>query len=146
MAQDTKAIAPWRRGLRRLAVEAGGATAVEFAIVAPILIALTFGAIDGGRAMLAFNSVEKLAKEGARFASVRGSEYSSPATENDVSDFVKDRATGLNGAKVGVNVTWAPDNDPGSVVAVQVTYTFDAVFLRFATLNLDRSSTLNIMR
>jgi len=146
MAQRAEAILAWHGRLSRLARDTAGATAVEFAFIVPILLALTFGAIDGGRAMLTFNSVEKLAKEGARFASVRGSEYSSPATQADVRDYVKGRATGLDRAKVNVNVTWNPDNDPGSVVAVRVTYAFDTMFLPFATLNFDRTSTLNIMR
>ncbi len=139
-------MAGWSGALRRLAKDTAGSSAAEFAIIVPILLALTLGAIDGGRAMLTFNSVEKLAKDGARFASVRGSEYSSPATQTDVTDHVKGRATGLDNTKIAVAVTWTPDNDPGSVVAVRVTYAFDTLFLPFGTLNFDRTSTLSIMR
>ena len=73
-------------------------------MIAPLRIALTLAAIDGGRAMLAFNSVEKLAKDGARFASVRGSEYASPATASEIRDYVRSRAAGLDSSKVNVNV------------------------------------------
>ncbi len=132
--------------VRCFARDTAGSSAAEFAIIVPILLALTMGAIDGGRAMLTFNSIEKLAKDGARFASIRGSEYSSPATQVDVANHIKGRATGLDDAKIAVNVTWTPDNDPGSVVAVRITYAFDTLFLPFGTLNFDRSSTLNIMR
>ncbi len=136
----------WYGGVRRFAGDTAGSPAVEFAFVVPMLLALTLSAIDGGRAMLTFNSVERLARDGARYASVRGSENSSPATEDDVTDYLKGRATGLDNAKLGVNITWTPDNDPGGVVAVRVTYGFDTLFLPFDTLNFDSTSTLNIMR
>ena len=119
---------------------------LEFAFVVPILVALSFSAIDGGRALLTFNSVERLARDGARYASVRGSEYSSPATEVDVTNYLKGRSTGLDNAKLGVSTTWTPDNDPGSVVVVQVTYPFDTVLLPFDTIDFEQTSTLNIMR
>lgn len=138
--------AGWSGAARRFARDAAGSSAAEFAIIVPILLGLTFGAIDGGRAMLTFNSIEKLAKDGARFASLRGSEYSSPATQTDVADHVKGQATVLDDAKIAVAVTWTPDNEPGSVVAVRVTYAFDTLFLPFGTLNFDRTSTLSIMR
>ncbi len=146
MAPGLRAMAGWTGALRRLAKDTAGSSAAEFAIIVPILLALTMGAIDGGRAMLTFNSIEKLAKDGARFASVRGSEYSSPATQTDIANHVKSRATGLDDTKIAVAVTWAPNNDPGSAVAVRVTYAFDTLFLPFATVNFDRSSTLSIMR
>lgn len=47
-----------------------GAVAVEFAIVAPILLALTFGLIELGRAFEMQNQLEVAAREGARFASM----------------------------------------------------------------------------
>jgi len=134
-----------RKWTRRFGREATGATAVEFAFVLPMLLTLTLGAIDGGRAMLAFNTVEKLAKDGARFASVRGSEYTSPATQVEIESHVRDQAIGLNGV-VTVNVTWTPNNNPGSSVDVRVTYPFDTLFLPFNSLTFDRTATLNIMR
>jgi hypothetical protein len=47
-----------------------GVVAVEFAIVAPILLALTFGLIQMGRAFEMQNLLEVAAREGARFASM----------------------------------------------------------------------------
>ncbi len=131
---------------RRFGRDASGAAIVEFAMIAPLLFALTLGAIDGGRAMLAFNSVEKLAKDGARFASVRGSEYSSPATESDIRDYVKSRASGLDSSNLNVNVDWPVNNDPGEVVNVQVTYVFTSLLMVSAPLTFDRTAVLNIMR
>jgi hypothetical protein len=47
-----------------------GAVAVEFAIVAPILVAIVFGMIELGRAFEMQNLLEVAAREGARFASM----------------------------------------------------------------------------
>jgi TadE-like protein len=47
-----------------------GAVAVEFAVVAPILVALLFGLIELGRAFEMQNMLEVAAREGARFASM----------------------------------------------------------------------------
>jgi hypothetical protein len=47
-----------------------GAVAVEFAIVAPILLAIVMGMIELGRAFEMQNLLEVAAREGARFASM----------------------------------------------------------------------------
>ncbi len=63
----------------------------------------------------------------------------------DQTNYLKGRATGLDNAKLGVNIAWTPNNDPGGVVAVQVNYAFDSLFLPIDTLNFGSTSTLNIM-
>ena len=137
--------------LRGFARQTAGASAVEFAFVLPVLLALTLGALDGGRALLAINTLEKLAKEGARYASVRGSEYATPANEAAIQAYVEGRATGLKVDDVVVsadwpNGPWPAGNDPGDPVTVTVTYPFDALFLKFQSFTFSRSSTLSIMR
>ncbi len=47
-----------------------GAVAVEFAVVAPVLIALVFSMIQYGRAFEMQNQLQIAAREGARFASM----------------------------------------------------------------------------
>jgi TadE-like protein len=47
-----------------------GVVAVEFAVVAPILLALVFGLLELGRAFDVQNQLECAAREGARFASM----------------------------------------------------------------------------
>jgi hypothetical protein len=47
-----------------------GAVAVEFAIVAPVLVAIVFGMIELGTAFEMQNLLEVAAREGARFASM----------------------------------------------------------------------------
>lgn len=47
-----------------------GAVAVEFAVVAPILVAIMMGLIELGRAFEMTNQLEVAAREGARFAAM----------------------------------------------------------------------------
>ena len=47
-----------------------GAVAVEFAVVAPVLVAVIFGMIQYGRAFEMQNQLQVAAREGARFASM----------------------------------------------------------------------------
>ena len=47
-----------------------GAVAVEFAVVAPVLLAVIFGMIQYGRAFEMQNQLQVAAREGARFASM----------------------------------------------------------------------------
>ncbi len=58
------------RALRRLAAGERGAVAVEFALVAPLLLILIFGIIDLGRAYSTLNQLAASAREGARLAAV----------------------------------------------------------------------------
>jgi hypothetical protein len=58
------------RGQRSAADVRRGAVAVEFAIVAPVLLAILFGMMELGRAFEMQNLLEVAAREGARFASM----------------------------------------------------------------------------
>jgi hypothetical protein len=56
--------------IRHSSTNRRGAVAVEFAVVAPILVALLFGLIELGRTFEMQNQLEVAAREGARFASM----------------------------------------------------------------------------
>ena len=57
--------------LKRKAGNRRGASAVEFAIIAPVLVAVAFGMIESSRGLMALDAVSGAAREVARFASVR---------------------------------------------------------------------------
>lgn len=59
-----------KRRVARLPDDRRGAVAVEFAFVAPVLLALVMGMIEVNRAYDAQNLLETAAREGARFASM----------------------------------------------------------------------------
>lgn len=102
-----------------------GSALVEFAFVAPILILLSFGTFDLGRAVWFDVTLQHAAKEAARFASLRGSESISPVSESDVETYVHSRAAGIPSAGLVVNVSWLPDESSGSTVQVELTYQYE---------------------
>lgn len=131
-----------------LADESGG-PAVEFAFVAPFLIMITVGIIDVGRAVWTSTTLENVAREGARYAAVRGDGHVAEATAADVETYVEGRATGLSAADVNVTVTWAGgSNASGSNVTVEVDYNFSLLlsgFGLFDPITLDSSSTMIVL-
>ena len=94
-----------------------GATAVEVALLMPILLILVMGIVDFGRALHAQITLTQAAREGVRVAALK---QPNPAART------QNAATGLSG--VGVAVTACPATPtPGSDAQVNATYTFDFV-------------------
>ena len=143
--------------LRRIAGDESGSGAVEYALVAPVLMLMFVAIFDAGLGALAFSAVERSAQAGARFAATNGTESASPATEQDIEDFVKGQAIGLDADDVSVSVTWintgsatSANNDPGDIVQVTVTYQYNALLAGFVApfgelSAFQRTATLNIM-
>jgi Flp pilus assembly protein TadG len=97
---------------------------VEFGLILPIFLTFVFGIIESGQLVWMYNSVSEAAREGARYAATHGSTSATPATSTTVTSQVKSALGWLDPTKVTVNTTWTPDNKVGSVVQVQVKYTF----------------------
>jgi Flp pilus assembly protein TadG len=115
-----------------------------------------FGIIDFSRALYAYHFISNAAREGTRYAIVRGGSCNTwtvacPAQPTDVQTFVQNSANGigLNPAALSVNATYSvPTYDsggsqvvscslnsatglydnPGCVVQVQVQYGFNFIF------------------
>lgn len=102
-----------RRGMspRR---ERRGAVAVEFAVIAPILLAITVGMLELSRVYTVQNTLETAAREGARFASLDRTgmlmqgQTANQKLINDVKNFLA--ATGINKSDITVQVV---DADTG---------------------------------
>jgi Flp pilus assembly protein TadG len=105
-----------------------GTHVVECAVVFPALFLLLLGLLIGGLGVFRYQEVASLAREGARYASVRGYKYQqvtgrAAATATDVySNAIAPRAVILDPANLSYNVAWNPDNKQGSTVTVQVSY------------------------
>lgn len=56
--------------LRRLTASERGASAVEFALLAPVFISLMLGVVEVGLYMQNYNAVRSLASDAARFAAI----------------------------------------------------------------------------
>jgi Flp pilus assembly protein TadG len=122
-----------------------GAQIVEFALVLPLFFALLFSVIEFSHAIWLYGSAAYGAREGTRFAMVRGSSVSTPATDTDVRARVR-TIVGLRSATV---ITTWPDgnNDPGSrvQVSVAVPFTFVVPLFRLPALNLTSTSQMVIV-
>ena len=108
--------------VRRFCARQEGTAMVEFAAVSVVFLMLLFGVIEFGLAAWQVNSASSDAREGARYAVVRGANSGRTATPDSVANFVKSRTT-LDPSKVRVYVTWTPDKRPGSLVTVSVAHT-----------------------
>jgi Flp pilus assembly protein TadG len=97
-----------------------GATAVEFALLLPVLLLLVFGLIDFGRALNAQITLTQAAREGARLAALG---------QSNVVSRTQAAATGLS--QVSVTVTACPSGGSAggspADATVQASYPFSFV-------------------
>lgn len=105
-----------------------GAAIVEFSLTLPILILLTLGTTVICLGVSQFQLVALLAREGARYASVHGTDYQastgkSAASASDIyRQAILPRASGMTPGNITYSVAWSPNNQPGSTVTVTVNY------------------------
>lgn len=130
------------RQLHTLLGDERGAELVEFGLASILFFMLLFGIMEFGRAMWIYDTVAHAAKEGARYAIVRGTESGRAATAADVEAYVRSRATGMT--MLAVTTTWDPDNEPGSVVQVRVESPFQPVVSFVPLITLSSTSRLVI--
>ena len=94
-----------------------GAAAVEFAIVAPVLVMLLLGIMEFGRAYNAQVTLSSAAREGVRVMAI-GNNTTAARTA------VKNAATGLQPALADGNITITPTScTAGAQTTVKITYT-----------------------
>ena len=151
--------------LRVSAPRRRGAVLVETAFVFPVAILLLLGLIVGGMGIFRYQQVAWLAREGARYASVRGTDYkkevsgATATTAQDVRDkVILPNATVLDPSSLTTNVTWNSTNAPytvvpvsptnpfpkqvGNTVSVTVTYTWMPEIFFVGPITLSSTSTL----
>ncbi len=104
-----------------------GASAVEFAMVAPFLFLLLFGMMEFGRAMMTQHVLTMAAREGARESVLLGA--STTSVQNVISSYME-HSTKLNGVvpTVTVSADVAAAN-PGDMLTTTITMPFSAVSL-----------------
>jgi Flp pilus assembly protein TadG len=107
-----------------------GVTIVECAIIYPLTLLLILAIIIGGLGIFRFQEMASLAREGARYASVRGAKYeqsvvgATAATQDSVyTNAIQPRLVMLDESQLTCTVTWPDgDNKQGSRVQVTVSY------------------------
>ena len=120
---------------------AHGQTFVEFAMIALPLLLLLFGIIAFGDAIYTYSFVSDASRDAVRYAIVHGSHSLAPASNTDIEDLVVSKLHGISSDHLTVSTCWnpnngdgdcpdpdSPDNDPGKVVSVTVTYDFQPLF------------------
>jgi Flp pilus assembly protein TadG len=138
-----------------------GAAALEFGIVVVLLMTLLLGVIDFGRALYTYHFVSNAARDGVRFAVVRGAEctslpYGCPAAATDVQNYLDNVPLGLNPARMNVTTTWpvlpnspaicsTTPNYPGCTVEVNVRYRFNFLFSLVSSARIHMSSTAQMV-
>jgi Flp pilus assembly protein TadG len=146
--------------MRRARFGERGAGMAETAIVMGVVLALLFGIIDFGRTMYTYAFVAQLARQGARWAIVRGSQCTlldhCNASPGDVQTYIRSLSYGATDAnRINVITTWSAascppnstaSNAPGCVVSVNVQYPFRfiAPFLGIAQINMSSTSQMVI--
>lgn len=155
-----------RIGSHRMSGEQGD-TIAEFALSSTILISIVFGIYETSSAFYSYAYVSDAAREGTRYAIVRGSactgfsECSSTpvgATAAQVQAYVKGLGyPGIVSNNVTVTTTWpatgsactpiaSPCNNPGNLVKVVVAYKFplSIPFVPWTTINMSSTSEMVI--
>jgi Flp pilus assembly protein TadG len=115
-----------------------GQAAVEFALIAPVFIALMLAIVQFGIALNNYLTVTDAARAGARSAAVDRISGNGPA---DATAAVDKAASALDPAKLGVTVTCPDWTTPGSDVTVTVTYPFSISILGWVVHSGTLSST-----
>ncbi len=134
--------------IARLLRDTRGVAAVEFAFAFPVLLLLLVGTIDIGRALWHVSTLDHAAREGARYASLRGAESLYPASDAEIQAFVRDRAIGIDPSHLTVSIAWAPNSYSGGYVTVQVAQPFGFLltgFLDLSPLDLTGESTMTVL-
>ena len=100
-----------------------------------IVLALLFGVVEFGRAMYTYAFVAQIAREGARWAIVRGAQCTQldhcNASQSDIQTYVQSLSEGAtNASNLTVAASWGScpaglsGNQPGCTVSVTVSYPF----------------------
>lgn len=150
------------RFLKRASADQGSSL-VEMALVSVILFTMLFGLIEICLALYSYHFISEAAREGTRYAIVRGSacQFPSacPAAKTDIQNYVQGLGfPGINPSSMTVTTTWSPYpaggtctpsascNNPGNMVQVQVQYKFplSIPFIPSSTLNMTSTSEMII--
>ena len=110
-------------------------------------LTLIFGVINFAMALYCYDFVCYSAQQAARYATVHGATGSPVAAASDVKSYVNTLVAGvLNTSNVNVATTWAPNNKPGSVVTVTVSYNYPPLtsLVSSVTIPLTRTAAMVI--
>jgi Flp pilus assembly protein TadG len=132
---------PGARRWRTFWCDDRGSSLMEMAMAGPLFVMLLLGIAEFGRAVWLYDTVSHAAREATRFAIVRGGESGRAANATTIQTFVR-QIPGL--AQAQVTTTWQPNNQPGSVVSVNVQVPFAPALPLLPALTVSSTSQLVI--
>ena len=115
---------------------------VEFSIVAFLFVLLLLGIGEFGIATWAKNSVAHAAREGSRWAMVRGAQSGQATNQTGVNNYVQSKSS-LK--PITVTAVWPTNKEAGSIVSVTVTYAFKRIGLIIPNKTLSSTSKMVIV-
>ena len=112
--------------LRRLAGDRRGATAVEFALLAPTFIVMLFGVLQVGIALQNYNAMRSLSADVARHAMIQHAR-NTPLSNSALTTYAESRGSGAPYLLLADNleVTIAPATTPQISDAAELTLTIE---------------------
>jgi len=119
----------------------------EFALVLTPCLTLFFGIINFALALYCYDFVCYSAQQAVRYATVHGSTATTPVSAAGVQTYVDGLVVDvLKTSSLTVTTTWAPNNNPGSVVTVVVTYNYPPLtsLVSSVTISLTRTAAMVI--
>src|SRR5579863_5241153 len=115
-----------------------GATAVEFAFVAPVFFVMVLGIFEFGRAMMVQTLLTSASQQGARAGALNGAQATDVSTT--VNNYLS--GAGVHGASTTCSPSTPSSAAPGTDVTVRVSIPYSSVswlpapsYLRTATLS-----------
>jgi Flp pilus assembly protein TadG len=100
---------------------------IEVTLILMPLLVLIFGAITFSYSVFAYNNVHWIARQGTRWAAVRGSSSGNVATAEEIEAYARTQSVGLSHANLTVDASFSPNNNPGGTVTIVVDYTVSPV-------------------
>lgn len=103
-----------------------GSVLVESAVIYPVVFLLLLGLMVGGMGVFYYQQMAWLAREGARYASVRGAQYGrdqaaaktgkTSITDADLQTYLRDMAVISDSENITVTTNWNTSREPTKVV------------------------------
>jgi Flp pilus assembly protein TadG len=124
-----------------------GQVMAEFALVLTPCLTLFFGIINFALALYCYDFVCYSAQQAVRYATVHGSTAVTPATASSMTTYVNALVVGvLKTNALTTATTWSPNNTPGGVVTVVVTYNYPPLtsLVSSVTIPLTRTASMVI--
>ena len=114
----------------------------EFGLVAVPCFTVFFAIMNFAMALYCYDFVCYSAQQGARYAMVHGTTATQTVSATDVTNYVDALVVGvLNSSALTVTTTWTPNEKPGSVVKVVVSYNFKPLTSLVSSVNINLSRT-----